>query len=81
MLGRWERCMSGVRWQGGRIVSWHSQRGGKIMSWKFGKDEGGGGLVRWQGGRFPVLFNSGGRRVRPRFHLFVSDANQRNEGA
>ena len=40
-----------------------------------------GGLVRWQGGRFPVLFNSGGRRVKPRFYLFVSDANQRNEGA
>ena len=39
------------------------------------------GEYRWQGRRFPVLFAGGGRRVRPRFHLFVSDANQRNEGA
>ena len=45
VLGRWERCMSGVRWQGGkggRIVSWHSQRGGKVMRWQFGKRWGGG---------------------------------------
>ena len=39
------------------------------------------GEYRWQGRRFPVLFTGRGRRVRPRFHLFVSDANQRNEGA
>ena len=39
-----------------------------------------GRVARWQGGRFPVLFKDGGRRVRPRFHLFVSDANQQNEG-
>ena len=41
MQGRWERCMSGVRWQGGkggRIVRWHSQRGGKVVRWQFGKD-------------------------------------------
>ena len=39
-----------------------------------------GGVVRGQGGRFPVLFKGGGSRVRLRFHLFVSDANQRDEG-
>ena len=39
-----------------------------------------GRVARRQGGRFPVLFKDGGRRVRPRFHLFVSDANQQNEG-
>ena len=38
------------------------------------------GEYRWQGRRFPVLFKVGGIRVRPRFHLFVSDPNQRNEG-
>ena len=35
-LGRWERCISGVRWQCrkcGRIVRWHGQRGGlKLLS-------------------------------------------------
>ena len=36
-----------------------------------------GRVARRQGGRFPVLFKDGGRRVRPRFHLFVSDANNK----
>ena len=94
-LGKRERCMSGVRWQGGkggRIVRCHSRRGGKVVRWQFGKGVWRGGGVRWQGrkdwrvvrwedGRFPVLFTCGGRRVRPRFHLFVSDADQRNERA
>ena len=47
------------------------------MRWQGGKD---GSVVRWQGRRFPVLFKGGGCRVRPRFHLFVSDVNQRDEG-
>ena len=33
-------------------------------------------MVKWQGGRFPALFKSRGHRVRPRFHLFISDVNQ-----
>ena len=37
--------------------------------------------MRWQGGRFLVSFKGGECKVRPRFHLFVSDANQQNEGA
>ena len=48
-LGRWERCMSGVRWQGGkgaRIVRWHSRRGGKVTRWQFGK---GGRVVSMEG--------------------------------
>ena len=52
-----------MRWQGGRFPVLFKGRG----------------VVRWQGGRFPVLFKGGGRRLRPRFHLFVSDANQQNE--
>ena len=32
-------------------------------------------------GRFLVIFNGGGHRVAPRFHLFVSDVDQWNEGA
>ena len=30
---------------------------------------------------FPVFLKDGGRRVSSRFHLFVSGANQGNEGA
>ena len=78
-LRRWERFMSGVRWQGGkaaRIVRWHSRRDGKVVRWLFGKD---GRVVRWQGGRFPVLFKVRDCRARPRFHLFVCDANHQNE--
>ena len=52
------------------------EKGGGVK-WQGEKD---GRVARWQGGRFPVLFKDGGRRVRPRFHLFVSDANQQNEG-
>ena len=36
--------------------------------------------MRWQGGRFLVLFKSGRRRLSPRFHLFVFDVKQRNKG-
>ena len=88
-LEKWERHISVVRWQSGRIMKWHSRRsckvvrwwfvkGGRVMRWQGGKDER---VVRWQGGRFLVLFKGWGCRVRPRFHLFVYDANQWNEGA
>ena len=33
---------------------------------------GGERVVRWEGGRFLVLFNGRGCKVSPRFHLFVS---------
>ena len=46
------------------------------MRWQGRED---GRVARWQGGRSLVLFNGGGRRVRPIFHLFVSHANHRNE--
>ena len=70
-----------VRWQGekgGRKVRWQDRRGGMVVRWQVAI---GGRVVRWQGGRFLVLFEGGGRRVSPRFHLFVSDVNQRNQGA
>ena len=38
-------------------------------------------MVRWEGGRFLVLFEDGKHRVSPRFYLFVPDVNQGNEGA
>ena len=42
----------------------------------------GGGMVKWQDGKFLVLFKSGGHGVSPRFHLFVSDVDQQqNKGA
>ena len=47
-----------------------------VVRWQVGN---GGRVVWWQGGRFLVLFEGGGRRVSPRFHIFVSDVDQRNE--
>ena len=81
-----------MRWQGGnggRTVRWKGRRSGKAVRWQVRKDERvvswqggeGGRLLRRQGGMFLVLFKSGGRRVTPRFHLFISDVNQRNGGA
>ena len=49
-VARWERCVSGVRWQGGkdgRIVRCHGRRGGNVMRWQFGK---GGRVVSREGG-------------------------------
>ena len=77
-VGRWERwenseVAQSERWEGSEVSIWERWRGGELVRWQGGKD---GRLVMWQGGRFPVLFRDGGRRVRPRFRLFVSDANQ-----
>ena len=49
------------------------ERSKRVVRWQGGK---GGRIVRWHGERFLVLFEGGGRRVSPRFHLFVSDVNQ-----
>ena len=43
------------------------------MRWQGGK---GRRVLRWQGGRFLVLFKGGEDRVSPRFYLFVSNVNQ-----
>ena len=59
-----------MRWQFGKARS--------VVRWQGRKD---GRVVRWQGGGSLVFFNGEGRRVRPIFHLFVFDANQRNEEA
>ena len=39
------------------------------------------GVVRWEGGRFLVLFKVREYRVSLRFYLVVSDVNQGNKGA
>ena len=41
----------------------------------------GGRVLRWQCGRFLVLFKGGRCRVSQRFHLFISDVNQWYRGA
>ena len=49
-VAMWERCVSGVRTQGGkggRIVRWHSWRDRDVMRWQFGK---GGRVVSKEGG-------------------------------
>ena len=58
-----------MRWQGGK--------GGKVVRWQGGK---GGRMVRQKGWRYLVLFNDGGHKMSLRFHLFVSNVNQRYEG-
>ena len=77
-LARWEKCMSVVRWKGGK--------GGRIMSKRWESSE----LARrkrWESNevarrKVPVFFSKGGgQRVSPRFHLFVSDVNQQKEVA
>ena len=78
-MARWERwenseVAQSERWEGSEVAT---KVGGGVVRRQGRKD---GRAVRWQGGRFFVLFMVGGRRVRPRFHLFVSDAIQRNEG-
>ena len=50
---------------------------GEVGRW----DGKGGRVVRWEGGRFLVLFKGRKHRVSPRFYLFVSDVNQWNEEA
>ena len=75
---RWERwenseVAQSERWEGSEVAI--CKRRGVGWGSKYGR------VVKWQGGRFPVLFKVGGYRVRPRFHLFVSDANQQNEEA
>ena len=59
------------RWDSNKLGRW--ERGKRVVRWQGGK---GGRIVRWHGERFLVLFEGGGRRVSPRFHLFVSDVNQ-----
>ena len=65
-------------WRGGKAVRWQVGKGRRVVSWQGGE---GGRLLKWQGGRFLVLFKGERRRVTPRFHLFISNVNQRNGGA
>ena len=49
---------------------------GEVTRWERWGEE-----VRWQGGRFLVLFKGRGHKMGPRFRLFVSDLNHQKEGA
>ena len=65
-----QRGWRAVTWEvgkDGRMVSWKGGKGARVVWWHGGK---GGRVVKWKGGRFLVLFESGRRRVSPRFHLF-----------
>ena len=82
-MARWERwenseVSQSERWESSEVAIWERCVAGGVVRWQGRKDWR---VVRWEDGRFPVLFTCGGRRVRPRFHLFVSDADQRNERA
>ena len=56
-----------MRWEGGRVMRWQGRKGKRV--------------VRWEDGRFLVLFKGGEHRVSPRFYVFVSDVNQGNKEA
>ena len=62
------------RLEGSEVAKWERQ----IVRWQGGK---GRRVVKWQGRRLLVVFKGGGCRVTPRFHLLVSDVDQRNDGA
>ena len=74
-----------MRCEGRRLVRWEDGEGDNVVMWQGGK---GGKVVRWHGGRmvrqkcrrYLVLFKGGGCNMSPRFHLFVADVNQGNEG-
>ena len=69
-----------VRWEGGEggtVVRWQDGKGGKVVTWQ---GEKGGRMVRQKSGSYLVLFKDRGHKISPRFHLFVSDVNQRNKG-
>ena len=75
MVARLERL------EGSAVTSWQRCTGGGGLErrWQGGK---GRRVVKWQGGRFLVLFKSGGHRVSSRFYLFISDVDQQwNKGA
>ena len=58
-------------WWGDKVWNMGEQKGGKVEK-----------VGEWwgeKGGRFLVLFKSGGRRMSSRFHLFVYNINQGNE--
>ena len=76
-MARWERwenseVAQSERWEGSEVAAKVGGGGGVVR--RQGRKDG--RAVRWQGGRFFVLFTVGGCRVRPRFHLFISDAIQ-----
>ena len=59
------------------VARWERCEGSEVVRWEGWK---GGRVVKWQGWRFLAFLKSGGHRVSPRFHLFVSDVDQqRNE--
>ena len=63
------------RWEVGEVGRWERWKGNVVGRWERR------GVVRWEGGKFLVLFKGGEHRVSPRFYHFVSDVNQGNKGA
>ena len=57
------------------MASWERWEGSKVARWERWESSE---VARWE---VPGFIRGRGCRVSPRFHLFVSDVNQRNEGA
>ena len=71
----WQVGKSGGRVGSEEVASGERCNGRKVARWERRR------MVNWQGGRFSVLFKSGGHMVSPRLHLFVFDVDQQwNKG-
>ena len=96
VLERWERChgwedswatklerlegsdvATWERWEGRGVVRrWQGGKGARVVRWERWDN---GEVARWE---VPGCIQEWGHRVSPRFHLFVSDVDQRrNKGA
>ena len=62
-------------WEAGEVRRWERWKGNEVAKWERRENCEVG---RWE---VPGFFKGGEQRVTPRFHLFVSDANQGNKGA
>ena len=82
-MARWERwenseVSQSERWESSEVAIWERcvEGGGSEMARQERLESS--EVARWE---IPCFIHVWGRRVRPRFHLFVSNADQRNEGA
>ena len=63
------------RWEGSEVAIWEKWDS-EVAGWERLESSK---VARWEVPGFNLRVE--GRRVGPRFHLFVSDVNQRNKGA
>ena len=73
----------------GGVVSWEGGKGGEGRGWGGGKGWESSKLARWKSWEssevvrweVPCCIKGWGTQVNSKFHLFVSDVDQKNDGA